>query len=45
MEKTSFMVSKELKVYEGHEYVTGLLDGFIPFCGPLFMLAFWFITN
>lgn len=39
------MVSKELKVYEGHEYVTGLLNGFIPFYGPGFMLALCFIIN
>lgn len=39
------MVSKELKVYEGCEYVAGLLNGFIPFYGPGFMLALCFIIN
>lgn len=39
------MVSDELKVYEGHECVTGLLKGFIPFCGPHFILSLWFIIN
>lgn len=43
--KTSIMVSDELKVYQCHECATGLLNGFIPFCGPHFMLALWFIIN
>lgn len=38
-------MSKELKLYEVHEYVTGLLNGFIPFYGPHFMLAIQFIIN